>query len=201
MSAQLRETKSYADHLAESDAYVREIIRAARAPAVREAGPLPLQRRTFLKLAGASGAGLMIGFHVTTNANAATETPQMAAEASKDQSINAFVRIAPDNKITVYSKAPEIGQGIKTAFGLIIAEELDADWNHVVVEQADFNPKGYGYQGAGGSASIPRAWDQLRQAGAAARAMLIAAAAKKWNVPASEITAKDSVLPHAASGK
>jgi len=200
MSAQLRETKSYADHLAESDAYVREIIRAARAPAVREAGPLPLQRRTFLKLAGASGAGLMIGFHVTTKANAATETPQMAAEASKDQSINAFVRIAPDNKITVYSKAPEIGQGIKTAFGLIIAEELDADWNHVVVEQADFNPKVYGYQGAGGSTSIPRAWDQLRQAGAAARAMLIAAAAKEWNVKAETITAANSML-HAENGK
>src|ERR1700759_4604820 len=106
--------KSYADHLAESDAYVREVMREAKGHAPRATGPLPLQRRTFLKLSGASGAGLMIGFHVP-DAKAATETPQMAAEASKDQSINAFVRIAPDNKVTVYSKAPEIGQGIKTA--------------------------------------------------------------------------------------
>jgi isoquinoline 1-oxidoreductase subunit beta len=193
--------KSYSDHLAQSQDYVREIIRAARAPVVREAGPLRLQRRSFLKLAGASGAGLMIGFQVETKARAATETPQMAAEASKDQSINAFVRIAPDNKVTVYSKAPEIGQGIKTAFGLIIAEELDADWNHVVVEQADFNPKVYGYQGCGGSTSIPRAWDQLRQAGAAARAMLVAAAAKEWNVKPETVTASDSMLRHADSGK
>ena len=165
------------------------------------AAPLAIERRTFFKLAGASGAGLVLGFHLPQPAFAATETPQTSAEASKDQSINAFVRIAPDNKVTVYSKAPEIGQGIKTAFGLIIAEELDADWNHVVVEQADFNPKVYGYQGAGGSTSIPRAWDQLRQAGAGAKAMLIAAAAKKWNVKPEEITAKESVLTHAPSGK
>ena len=194
-------TKTYAEHLAEADAYVRDVMRAARAPKMQgEAGPVPLQRRTFLKLAGASGAGLMIGFHVPA-AKAASETPQMAGEASKDQSINAFVRVAPDNKVTVYSKAPEIGQGIKTAFGLIIAEELDADWNHVVVEQADFNPKVYGYQGAGGSTSIPRGWDQLRQAGAAAKAMLIAAAAKEWNVKPETITASDSTLRHADSGK
>ena len=115
--------------------------------------------------------------------------------------MNAFIRIAPDNTITIYSKCPEIGQGIKTSFGVIIADELDADWNHVVMEQADINPKVYGSQGAGGSTSIPRAWDQLRQAGAGAKAMLIAAAAKKWNVNAAEITAKDSVLSHAASGK
>ena len=184
---------------AESDAYVRELMRETRAMPAAE--PLAIERRTFFKLAGASGAGLVLGFHLPQPAFAATETPQTSAEASKDQSINAFVRIAPDNKVTVYSKAPEIGQGIKTAFGLIIAEELDADWNHVVVEQADFNPKVYGYQGAGGSTSIPRAWDQLRQAGAGAKAMLIAAAAKKWNVKPEEITAKESVLTHAPSGK
>ena len=203
MPAQLRSdtpVKTYADHLAESDAYVRQVMREARAPKARQAGPLPLQRRTFLKLSGASGMGLMIGFYVPNKSYAATETPQAAAEASKDTSINAFVRIAPDNKVTVYSKAPEIGQGIKTAFGLIIAEEMDADWNHVVVEQADFNPKVYGYQGAGGSTSIPRAWDQLRQAGAAAKAMLIAAAAKEWNVKPETITASDSML-HAENGK
>jgi isoquinoline 1-oxidoreductase beta subunit len=181
---------------AQSDASISELIRELQAPAY---GTLPMGRRTFVKLAGAGAAGLVLGFHLPGEAFAAIETPQ-GGQGSKDQAINAFVRIAPDNTITIYSKAPEIGQGIKTSLALIIAEELDADWNHVVVEQAEINPKVYGAQGAGGSTTIPRAWDQLRQAGAGAKAMLIAAAAKQWNVPASEITAKDSVLTH-ASGK
>ena len=126
----------------------------------------------------------MLGFHLGDAAFAA-ETAD-----GKDQVMNAFIRIAPDNTITIYSKCPEIGQGIKTSFGVIIAEELDADWNHVVMEQADINPKVYGYQGSGGSTSIPRAWDQLRQAGAGAKAMLVAAAAKEWEVDPSEITAR-----------
>jgi isoquinoline 1-oxidoreductase beta subunit len=84
---------------------------------------------------------------------------------------------------------------------VIIADELDADWNHVVMEQADINPKVYGSQGAGGSTSIPHAWDQLRQAGAGAKAMLVAAAAGQWAVDPSQITAKGSVLSHAASGR
>jgi isoquinoline 1-oxidoreductase subunit beta len=174
---------------AKSDAYVADLIREAQGwPAPSS---LALGRRTFLKLAGAGAAGLILGFHLPSEAEAAE------AEAT----INAFVRIAPDNIVTVYSKAPEIGQGIKTAFGLIIAEELDADWHKTEVAQAPIDPKVYGYQGAGGSTSIPRAWDQLRQAGAAAKAMLVAAAARKWRVPAAEITARDSVLTHQASGR
>ncbi|MGH6827972.1 MAG: molybdopterin cofactor-binding domain-containing protein, partial [Rhizomicrobium sp.] len=180
----------------ESDDYVAQLMREVRAlPALAQIG-----RRSFLKLAGAGGAGLILGFHLGA-ADADSETPQMSGEVSKAPAINAFVRVAPDNTVTVYSKGPEIGQGIKTAFGLIIAEELDADWNHVVVEQADVNPKVYGYQGAGGSTSIPRAWDQLRQAGAAAKAMLIAAAAKEWKVKASDITAQDSLITHGPSGR
>ena len=179
---------------AESDAYLSALMREVRAtPAA--AAPLTLARRTFFKLAGASAAGLVLGFRLGDAAFAA-ETAD-----GQSQAMNAFIRIAPDNTITIYSKAPEIGQGIKTSFGVIIADELDADWAHVVMEQADINAKVYGYQGAGGSTSIPRAWDQLRQAGAAAKAILIAAAAELWSVDASGITASESVLTHAASGK
>jgi isoquinoline 1-oxidoreductase beta subunit len=180
---------------AQSDAYIRELMKEVRAAPAE--GAFPMGRRTFFKLAGASAAGLVIGFHLPSEAFAATAD---AAKPSNTQVMNAFIQIAPDNTITIYSKAPEIGQGIKTSFGVIIADEMDADWNHVVMEQAPINPKVYGSQGAGGSTSIPRAWDQLRQAGAGAKAMLIAAAAKQWNVPAGEIKAQDSVLTH-ASGK
>ena len=140
-------SKSAQTKFAKSDAYVAELMRDAR----RVPAPLSLamKRRTFFKLAGASGAGLMLGFHLPNDAFAATETPQISAEASKDQSINAFVRIAPDNKVTVYSKAPEIGQGIKTAFALIIAEEMDADWNHVGVEQARLQSESLWLSGRG----------------------------------------------------
>ena len=153
-------------------------------------------RRSFLKLAGFVGGGLVLAFNLDTRALAADGHDQTDAAT-----FNAFVRISPDNTVTLYSKGPEIGQGIKTAFGLIIAEELDADWKTVKVEQAPVNPKVYGYQGAGGSTSIPRGWDQLRQAGATARAMLVATAASRWNVPASECSASESVVSHKASGR
>ncbi len=175
---------------AESDAYLAQIMREVEA--VPAPAALTLGRRGFLKLSTIGGAGLVLAFHLPAGQAMAQTGPRV---------MNAFVRITPDNIVTIYSKGPEIGQGIKTAFGLIIAEELDADWKQVKVEQARVNPKVYGYQGAGGSTSIPRGWDQLRQAGAGAKAMLLAAAAKEWNVPASEIVAQDSTLTHKASGK
>jgi isoquinoline 1-oxidoreductase beta subunit len=172
----------------ESDDDVRALMNAARGPSADAI--LPLDRRGFFKLAG---AGLVLGFHLPGSARAdAAPAPPV---------LNAFVRVAPDNTVTVYSKAPEIGQGIKTALGLIIAEEMDADWSRTVVEQAPIDARTYGYQGAGGSTTIPRAWDPLRQAGAAAKAMLVAAAARQWNVAPAEITARDSLLTHAASGR
>jgi isoquinoline 1-oxidoreductase subunit beta len=181
-------------NFAQSDAYLSALMREVRSVPAGNAS-LTVGRRTFFKLAGAGAAGLVLGFKLGDQAFAADTADE------KDQVMNAFIRIAPDNTITIYSKCPEIGQGIKTSFGVIIADELDADWNHVVMEQADINPKVYGPQGSGGSTSIPRAWDQLRQAGAAAKAMLIAAAAQEWRVDPSDITAQDSVLNHAVSGK
>src|SRR5882762_1580969 len=165
-------------NFAQSDAYLSALISEVRSvPAAKPSSTM--RRRTFFKLAGAGAAGLVLGFHLGDAAFAA-ETVNVDTLDGNDQVMNAFIRIAPDNTITIYSKCPEIGQGIKTSFGVIIADELDADWNHVVMEQADINPKVYGSQGVGGSTSIPRAWDQLRQAGAGAKAMLVAAAAGQW---------------------
>jgi isoquinoline 1-oxidoreductase subunit beta len=195
-------------NFARSDAYLAALTREVSAAPAADASSTnassakssAIGRRSFFKLAGTGAAGLVLGFRFGDQAFAA-ETADGQDHVIQDQALNAFIRIAPDNTITIYSKAPEIGQGIKTSFGVIIADELDADWNHVVMEQAEINSKLYGYQGAGGSTSIPRAWDQLRQAGASAKAMLVAAAAQAWAVDPSEITARDSTLTHAGSGK
>jgi isoquinoline 1-oxidoreductase beta subunit len=116
-----------------------------------------------------------------------------------------FIKIAPDGLVTVISKHVEFGQGNHAGLAAIVAEELDADWTRVVVEQAPANAKLYangalGAQLTGGSSAISNSWTQLRTAGAATRAMFVQAAAAKWSVPPGEITVKDSVLTH-ASGK
>lgn len=116
-----------------------------------------------------------------------------------------FIKIAPDGAVTVISKHIEFGQGNHAGLAAIVAEELDADWSRVTVEQAPANAKRYansalGVQLTGGSSAISNSWDQLRRAGATARAMFIQAASNRWNVPVGEIVVKDGVLNH-ASGK
>jgi isoquinoline 1-oxidoreductase subunit beta len=173
-----------------ADSALRELMRDIEAGSA--GAPLrvmKLGRRDFLKFTGLAGGGLMLAF-------AYGEKAQAAASKVADLTPNAFVRIATNGKIFILSKGPEIGQGIKTAFPLIIAEELDAKWSDVVVEQAPVNPAVFGRQSAGGSRSIPDSWDQLRKAGAVARSMLIALAAAKWKVPAAECTTSDSVVSH-----
>ncbi|HEY8539034.1 MAG TPA: molybdopterin cofactor-binding domain-containing protein, partial [Steroidobacteraceae bacterium] len=174
------------------DDYAHEILRIAEGQSLGDAVRTTLNRRDFIKVTGIAGAGLVLAFHVGSKAE---------AQAKKEFAPNAYVRIAPDNTITIMAKAPEIGQGVKTSLPMIVAEELDADWEKVNVVQAPIDARLYGRQSAGGSRSIPTNWDTLRQAGAAARAMLVAAAAKEWRVPESEITTSKSVVTHAASGK
>jgi isoquinoline 1-oxidoreductase beta subunit len=157
-----------------------------------------LSRRGFLKVAGGAAGGLVLGLSMGAPGEAQA---QSAGPPPRPFAPGAFVRVAPDGKITLISKNPEIGQGIKTGFGVILAEELDAKWSDVTVEQAEVNRAVYGTQIAGGSMSIPRAWDELRYAGAGARAMLVAAAAQRWGVPASDLTTSDSTVIHAASGR
>ena len=155
-------------------------------------------RRGFIKVASGAAGGLVLGLSMGAPGEAQA---QSAGPPPRPFAPGAFVRIAPDGKITLISKNPEIGQGIKTGFGVILAEELDAKWSDVTVEQAEVNRAVYGTQMAGGSMSIPRAWDELRYAGAGARAMLVAAAATQWGVPASDLTTSDSTVIHAASGR
>jgi isoquinoline 1-oxidoreductase subunit beta len=176
--------------VAAADADVHAILDAMEA---QQSAALRMDRRGFLKLAGFAGGGLALAFCIGDEALAAEPDAQVFAP-------NAFLRIAPDGAITILSKGPEIGQGVKTSFPMIIAEELDADWERVSVEQAPINPAVYGRQSAGGSRSIPSNWLQLRRAGATARAMLVSAAAAQWSVPESECTTEKSVVRH-SSGK
>jgi isoquinoline 1-oxidoreductase beta subunit len=163
------------------------------------AGPATgLSRRSFIKLTGTAGGGLVLAFCLGSTARG------LLAEdggAATDFAPNAFLSISSDGSILIYSKAPEIGQGIKTAFPMIIAEELDASWQDVRVEQAPIDPEVYGRQSAGGSRSIAMSWDQLRAAGAVARAMLVTAAAQRWGVPPTECATQQSAVIHAASGR
>ena len=117
-----------------------------------------------------------------------------------------FLKLSPDGWVTVVSKHIEFGQGSHVGLAAIVAEELDADWSRVRVEQAPANAKLYannlmGVQGTGGSSSISNSWTQLRTAGAAARQMFVEAAAARWNAPAAEITVRDGVVAHAASNR
>jgi isoquinoline 1-oxidoreductase beta subunit len=146
-------------------------------------------RRDFLKASAAGSASLIIGFYLPSNA---------AEAAGKTLAPNAYVAIHPNGEIQLWVARSEMGQGPRTSLAMILAEELDADWSRVKIEQGDLDPK-YGDQTTGGSLSIRSSWDPLRQAGATARAMLVTAAANTWNVPASECTTKNSAVLHAKS--
>ncbi len=158
-------------------------------------------RRNFLKLAATAGGGLLLGFNWTLSGatNAAVVTD--AAIAAGNVDFNSYLSIAPDGTVTIFSPNPEIGQGIKTAFPMIVAEELDVNWTKVNVVQAPLDKQKFERQVTGGSGAIPHSWQRLRKAGATARQMLMEAASKRWNVPASECTTDNGTVLHAATGR
>ena len=164
-----------------------------------------LSRRSMLK----GAAGLVIGLHLPLDAAKAQSgaaqafTPDTGAAAFAP---NAFLRIAADDTVTVLIKHIEFGQGPFTGLATLVAEELDADWAKVRAEHAPSNPDLYknlafGVQGTGGSSAIANSYEQMRKAGATARAMLVEAAAQAWRVPAGEITVERGVLRHTRSGR
>src|ERR1700733_1021119 len=143
-----------------------------------------VSRRAFLSVSAVAGGGMLLSLSIPQLADASIPLGITDAPPADNTSvINAYVNIYADNRIVINSKVPEIGQGIKTSLPMIIAEELDADWNTVHVLQAPLDAKLYGAQFAGGSFSTPLNWEPLRRAGAAARAMLVTAAAIRWKIP------------------
>src|SRR6202790_2579429 len=152
----------------------------------------PLSRRGFLAAGAAAGAGLVIGFYLPH---------RNSSLSAKDTSApNAYLKVTPDGKTTIVVAPSERGQGVRTALPMILAEELEADWKQIAIEQAGASTL-YGDQTTGGSASVRTTWDPMRKAGAAAREMLISAAALEWGVPRSGCKAENSAVIHAASNR
>jgi isoquinoline 1-oxidoreductase beta subunit len=148
-----------------------------------------LSRRSFLHVTALAGGGMLIGTYIEPKLSAQQPPPDTPLEP------NTFIRIAPDGTVTLLSRNPEIGQGVKTMLPMMIAEELDVDWKSVKIEQADLDPK-YGIQSAGGSRATSNNWKPMRQVGAAGRQMLITAAAKTWKVPESECFTSNGRVYH-----
>jgi CO/xanthine dehydrogenase Mo-binding subunit len=150
-------------------------------------------RRSFLKVSAAAGGGMLIGFSWLTGCITDSKA-EVVAVPNEWFDINGYIKIGDTGLVTIYSPNPEIGQNIKTSMPMIVAEELDVDWNNVVVEQAPLNTGFYQNQFAGGSLSIKLSWNALRMAGAAGRRMLLEAAAKEWNLAISDLTVAKGVI-------
>ena len=154
-----------------------------------------------MKLAAATGGGLVLGFHWSTTGASAMGVLTDETIAAGDVAFNSYLSISPEGVITIMSPNPELGQNIKTSFPLIVAEELDADWSRVKVVQAPLDNTKFERQVTGGSGAVPHSWERLRKAGATARRMLIEAAAKRLNVSPESLTAENSMVLHKESGK
>lgn len=157
-------------------------------------------RRSFMKLAAAAGGGLFLGFN-WTNSSALPVVVEAGQVAAGSVNFNSYLSIGIDNIITIISPNPEIGQGIKTAFPMVVAEELDADWKLVKTVQGNLDSGAFERQVTGGSGAVPHSWERLRKAGATARHLLVEAAANRWKVPALECTTDNGKVFHKASGK
>ncbi len=150
-----------------------------------------VSRRRFVQVSALAGGGLLLVASPDLSGGAAH-----AAARDATGELSAWVKIPSTGKITIVAQNPEIGQGVKTMLPMLIAEELDVAWDDVEVEQADFDGARYKGQFAGGSMATPMHYTSMRKAGATARAMLVAAAAKRWGVSASDCKTKSGVVSH-----
>lgn len=172
-------------------------------------GPTTYSRRDFVRIGAALGGGLLVSVYATGCAPAGEEKggdAGGAGGATGPFAPNAFVRVNGDGTVTILAKHLEMGQGTYTGLATLVAEELDAEWSSVRVEGAPADAKRYanlafGMQGTGGSSAIANSFEQHRMAGATARAVLLAAAAKEWKVPVSELTTEPGTVVHAGSDR
>ncbi len=158
-----------------------------------------LDRRQFLRVSGTVAGGLLISFGGALEALAAA-----AEEAAPPASFapNGYLRIDADGTVTLWARNPEMGQGVRTSLPLLIAEELEVDLAAVRIEQASLDPQRFGGQGAGGSTSVwEDGWEPMRQAGATARVLLVAAAAQAWGVEPASCEARQGAVHHPATGR
>ena len=156
---------------------------------------LEVDRRSFLQVTALAGGGLMIGLYA----------PELFAQRgggpAPPPTPSNFITINPDNTFTIVAQNPETGQGIKTTLPMLIADELDVDWKQVTIRQADYDATKYTAQTEAGSRAIPTHYTRMRQVGAGGRALMLAAAAQQWNVPATDLTTASGVVTHRASGR
>jgi isoquinoline 1-oxidoreductase beta subunit len=158
-----------------------------------------LGRREFLRFSMLGGGGLVLATQIDFFGDAQAAV-SVAAPHTEGAALNAFVRIAPDGTVSIAAHTPECGQGVRTSLPMLVAEELEVDWEAIRVDVVPLDPA-YGAQFAGGSTAMPRCYTPLRQMGATARLMLVGAAAARWGVPPSDCRASSGRVLHAASGR
>jgi isoquinoline 1-oxidoreductase beta subunit len=158
---------------------------------------LRVNRRQFLRVSAVAGGGMLLATYFEPFG----VSDALAENSAADFTPNAWIRITPDGMVTIIAQNPEVGQGVKTMLPMIIADELDVEWKNVRIEQGSLDTVHFKNQYAGGSTATPNHWLPMRRVGAAARAMLVTAAAQTWSVSESECATASGTVLHAASGR
>src|ERR1039457_4425518 len=157
-----------------------------------------VDRRSFLKVTATGAGGVLIGLYMDPQP---ADAQGRGGPPPPPPDPHTYIKIAPDGTVTIIAKNPEVGQGVKTMLPMLIADELDVDWKHVKIEQADFDDSKYPQQNAGGSTATPNNWTPMRQVGAAGRALFVTAAAQTWGLPEGECTTASGRVMHKASDR